>query len=282
MINVIATGKGGVGKTTTVSTLATALARSGKSVLVLDTDPSMNLAMTLGLPYMEMPTITENKHELSRELDDAEDTTGFGRKIIDSYSRVNADGVRVIVMGSIPEEGNGCLCSAISIVKILLAYVESDACPDRYDVAIVDSQAGPEILGRGLAKDFDINLVLTEPTPKSMEVSRQVIALAKNMGIRRNIVVVNKSESEDDAAKVSERTSVLEKDVICVRYDRCVVEADRSNRLLLDVFPGSAALGDILKITALLDTEGIQHVRIHSIHERQRRREHRGHQHHQV
>ena len=48
MLKVIATGKGGVGKTTTISTLATMFSREGTKVLVFDTDPSMNLAMTLG------------------------------------------------------------------------------------------------------------------------------------------------------------------------------------------------------------------------------------------
>ncbi|MBR6911063.1 MAG: AAA family ATPase [Candidatus Methanomethylophilaceae archaeon] len=65
MLRIISTGKGGVGKTTTISTLATMMAKEGRKVLVFDTDPSMNLAMTLGIPYQDVPTFTENKEEIS-------------------------------------------------------------------------------------------------------------------------------------------------------------------------------------------------------------------------
>ncbi len=50
MKKVIATGKGGVGKTTTLSTLSYLLAKDGRKVIVFDTDPSMNLALTFGIP----------------------------------------------------------------------------------------------------------------------------------------------------------------------------------------------------------------------------------------
>ena len=248
MLRIITTGKGGVGKTTTISTLATMMAREGRKVLVFDTDPSMNLAMTLGLPYLEVPTITENKGRINEELDEAEDAVDICREILEKYSRVNRDGVRVIVMGAIPDEGSGCLCSAISIVKIVLGYVSSDECPERYDVAFVDSQAGPEILGRGLAKDFDCNLILTEPTPKSAEVSRQVATLAKNLGIARSLLVINKSESEDDRARISSLVGIPVEDSLRVRFDRSVMEADKKDACLLDAFPECDAINDIRMI----------------------------------
>jgi len=248
MLKIISTGKGGVGKTTTISTLATMMAREGKKVLVFDTDPSMNLAMTLGLPYLEVPTITENKSIINEELDENDDTTQVCRDILEKYSRVNRDGIRVLVMGAIPDEGNGCLCSAISIIKIVLGYVDSDACPDRYDVAFVDSQAGPEILGRGLAKDFDCNLVLTEPTPKSAEVSRQVASLAKNLGIAKSLLIINKSEDNKDIDRISGLVGIPVECSLRVRYDRSVIEADKEDTCLLDGFPGCDAINDIRTI----------------------------------
>ena len=51
----VANQKGGVGKTTTVASLAGALARQGKRVLMVDTDPHASLGYYLGIDSEEVP-----------------------------------------------------------------------------------------------------------------------------------------------------------------------------------------------------------------------------------
>ncbi|MBM7073908.1 AAA family ATPase [Shewanella sp. 202IG2-18] len=51
----IANQKGGVGKTTTVVTLAGVLVKQGKRVLVIDTDPHASLGYYLGVDPEEVP-----------------------------------------------------------------------------------------------------------------------------------------------------------------------------------------------------------------------------------
>ena len=245
MMRVIATGKGGVGKTTIVSTLSRLLKKEGMNVLVFDTDPSMNLAMTLGIPFKEIATLAEDKAAISEEIEDHHDEIDVDR-IISEHSAESSDGVKVVIMGTIPSGGSGCLCSPISLVKVIIQSLIFD--PKGYDIVIVDSQAGPEILGRGLATYFDCNLVVTEAMPKAMEVTRQVLKLSNDLKIRRTWVVLNKMEGEQDLLMVAQELGIDPADILKIRSDDAVRLADRNSSSILDDDPGSPVVRDIGRI----------------------------------
>jgi CO dehydrogenase maturation factor len=245
MIRVIATGKGGVGKTTIVSTLSRLLAEEGKKVLLFDTDPSMNLAMTLGIPFNEISTLTDDKATIAEEIEEHESKIDVD-KMISEHSAITRDGVRVVIMGTIPSGGSGCLCSPISIVKVIVQALTHDS--RGYDIVIVDSQAGPEILGRGLATSFDCNLVVTEAMPKAIEVTRQVLKLSKDLKIKNVILVLNKMEGRKDLEMIERQLSIDPDDVITIRRDDAVRLADRNSTSILDYCPGSPTIKDIEKL----------------------------------
>ncbi|MDW5563459.1 MAG: AAA family ATPase [Methanomassiliicoccus sp.] len=243
MMKIIATGKGGVGKTTIVSTLSRLLAKGGKKVLVFDTDPSMNLAMTLGIPFRDIATLTEDKAAISEELDGCHDEELDIDEIIAEHSADTVDGVKVVIMGTIPSGGSGCLCSPISLVKVIIQSLSDE--PRGYDIVIVDSQAGPEILGRGLATCFDCNLVVTEAMPKAMEVTRQVLRLSNDLQISRSLLVLNKLENEADLDMVRRELKLDRKDIVTIRSDDAVRKADRNCTSILDDAPSSLVVKDI-------------------------------------
>lgn len=257
MKKIIATGKGGVGKTTIIATLANLLARDGYRVLVVDTDPSMNLAMSLGIPFTRLAKIADNKAEIRDQLGagdgdeapghvhaPADDATVEG--IIAEYTVMSVNKVRVMVMGTIPYGGAGCICSSIALVKLIIGALERTQAS--LDFIIVDSQAGSEVMGRGLAADYDYNLVVTEATPKALDVARHMIRLAKDIGVKKQLVIVNKVENFSEVMIVSKELGAVADDVYPVVYDKKVLEADRQARLVLDYAPESMAIVNIRSI----------------------------------
>jgi CO dehydrogenase maturation factor len=204
----------------------------------------MNLAMTLGIPFSDIATLAEDKVAIGSKMGHEHDIDVD--EIINDHSAVTADNVRVVIMGTIPSGGSGCLCSSISLVKVLVESFRNR--PWEYDYIIVDSQAGPEILGRGLATRFDCNLVVTEAMPKAMEVTRQVFKLSEDLDIRRTVLVLNKVEHEEDVQRVQTELRSMPDLIMTIRNDASVREADRESISLLDFKPSPAAVEDMVRI----------------------------------
>ena len=253
MKKIIVTGKGGVGKTTIIATLSRLLAREGQRVLVIDCDPSMNLAMSLGISLSDVLPLAENKaniHErLGMDMDDEQEPAHDKIEIdevLEDYIIKTIDGVKLIVMGTIPFGGSGCLCSSIALVKLLIGYITSGS--EDNDFVMVDAQAGVEIFGRGLASEFDFTLVITEPMPKAVEVTRHVMKLSRDLGIKKQIVIVNKVEDGTEYEKISRELEFNPDQMYSVRYDKKVIEADKKGLLILDYAPHASVVEDIQSI----------------------------------
>lgn len=256
MKKIIFTGKGGVGKTTILSNLVRMLANEGHKILAIDCDPSMNLAMSLGIPLSEITSLAEDKtlvqQQLEKELRDREhdedddEEHEHGEVSVGSlsdYFMKTQDGVSLVVMGTIPYGGAGCLCAPISLVKMLIYYLSSGS--GDYDYIIVDSQAGVEIFGRGLASEFDLSLVVTEPTPKSLEVAKHGTKLARDLGVKKQVAIVNKVEDQEDLELASQELKGCVEKIFSIRYDNSVKNADKKGVLLLDSYPDAPVLKDI-------------------------------------
>ena len=251
MKKIIITGKGGVGKTTIIATLSRLLARDGHRVLVIDCDPSMNLALSLGVSLSDVHPLAENKADIHERLglgmDKEEHTHGNGIEIdgvIEDYIVKTQDGVKLIVMGTIPYGGSGCLCSSIALVKLLIGYITAGD----NDFVMVDSQAGVEIFGRGLASEFDFTFAVTEPMPKAVEVTRHVMKLSRDLGVKKQIVIVNKVEDGTECETISRELDCNADQMYSVRYDRNVIEADKKGLLILDYAPQASVVEDIQRI----------------------------------
>ena len=187
-------GKGGVGKTTLVASLAKRLAALDRPVIAVDTDPDGNLAAALGVSEDAAPEPIAHMRELILERTDAQDQGGglifkLNPDVADLPDRfaVDADGVDLLVLGTVETGGKGCMCPEATMLKALMQHlllrVESDV--------ILDMEAGLEHMGRASATGVDAMIAVVEPGMRSVQTAKRIQELARDIGIDRIFVVVN-------------------------------------------------------------------------------------------
>ena len=208
-LRVVVTGKGGVGKTTLVATLARLLARDGRRVLAVDADAQLNLAAALGIPKEEAEGLVPLSHdaEYVAEKTGARPGEGWGLMfrldpdvddVVDRFGRRAPDGVRLLAMGTLTTAGTGCLCPENTLLAETIRAIglrEGEA-------IVMDTQAGVEHFGRAIARGFGHAVVVTDPTYSGIRVALAASGLAIQLGIPNVHLVVNRTRGQDDRDRV--------------------------------------------------------------------------------
>ena len=196
-------GKGGVGKTTLAGVMARILAKRGRKVLAIDADPDSNLASAIGLPkealaklspIASMTSMIEERTgakkgtfgsvlKLNPKVDDLPDEMG-----------VNYEGIRLLLLGCIPQGGGGCFCPENVLLKNLVRHL----LVKREEALIIDMEAGLEHLGRGSTGQVDALIIVVEPGQRAMNTARQIKKLGEDLKIKNMMIVGNKVNSEED------------------------------------------------------------------------------------
>lgn len=233
-------GKGGVGKSTVAGTLARLYAADGYRVLAVDADSDANLASAIGLPaelLREVRTIATER-ELIEERTGAKVRT-FGQMfklnpevsdIAERYA-VRHRGVDLLVLGAVRQAAGGCACPESVLLKSLVLHLVLK----RDEMVILDMEAGIEHLGRGTALGVDLMLAVVEPGQRSVATAHRVQEMARDLGIHRFGVVLNKSvtPAEDGAWIAAEFAPGTLLGVIPL--DGRIAGADRSGLSLVDL-----------------------------------------------
>jgi CO dehydrogenase maturation factor len=190
------TGKGGVGKTTIAALLAEASLRHGNRVIAVDADPDANLAPTLGYPDPASIVPLCDRKELINERVGSGGMIRLNPRVDDLIDTLGVDinGIRLMVLGTIPKGGSGCFCSPSALLKAFLVHVLT--LPEEW--VILDMEAGLEHLGRGSSGNVDCLLVVVEPSRRSLETAQRIRLLAADLGIKKVCAVANKITSAED------------------------------------------------------------------------------------
>ncbi len=202
-MKIAVSGKGGAGKTTLAGVMARVLANRGKKIIAIDADPDSNLASAIGIDETSLASV---KPLASMEEFIAE-RTGARKGQYGSFFQLNPrvddipekfsltkEGVRLIILGNIPQGGGGCFCAENALLRSLLSHVMIE----RDDYVIVDLEAGLEHLGRATTEYIDALIVVVEPGRRSFQTARQVRKLADDIGLKKVYVVGNKVADQHD------------------------------------------------------------------------------------
>ena len=202
-------GKGGVGKTTIVAWLGDYLARSGKTVWMVDADTALSLGQASGLERSRMPEALFARKELLEErirpaggamMDLNPHVSDLPESLFvplplgePAFPGVTPGEKRLLVMGALSNAGGGCACDSNALLKALLAHLVLE----REEWVLVDMEAGVEHLGRGTVAHVDRLLVISEPSMRSLETAAQVGRMARDLGLSRQVLILNQATPED-------------------------------------------------------------------------------------
>ena len=212
-------GKGGSGKTTVSALFCASAARNGRRLLAIDADINMHLGEKLGFPPMAAENYLSSagpKEAIRRHLmgsnarvaslaqflkttPPAEGSALFhlaaADERLDRYA-LHRGTMRFMVVGTYSEEAIGASCyhTQLAILENILSHTVDDD-----GIIVVDMVAGVDAFANSLHAQFDLLVVVVEPTRSSLEVYDNFLKLAQEAGVADAVAVVgNQIESPED------------------------------------------------------------------------------------
>ncbi len=225
---VVASGKGGVGKTTIAANLAVAFALFGKRVAVLDADVVMaNLEIILGLKNPPVALIDVLK----------------GRLDIRDVMYEGPEGVKIIPAGITLDGFNE---ENMEMLKAALREIPKDI-----EILVIDAPAG-----RDAAMVMDEGqevIIVTTPQVSSVSDALKMKLLAERMGATTIGAIMNMVEGKARELTIQEVENTLDTNVIAVLpEDEVVKEALAYEEPFVLRYPYSEPTREIMRLAAQL------------------------------
>ena len=192
-------GKGGSGKSTITSLLAKNLETQSYRVLVVDADESnFGLSAQLGLAdAVELMEQIGGKRAVKNKMGRVVD--GHKAPVFDQTWRIEdipkeslsqKGNLYLLQIGKVKHFDEGCACPMGVLSKDFLNHLT--LAPK--DIAIIDTEAGIEHLGRGVATAVDLIIGIIDPSYESIKLSKKIAAMADESN-KPIYFIINKADA---------------------------------------------------------------------------------------
>lgn len=243
-------GKGGAGKSSIAGIFARLLARDGRRVLALDSDPMPGLAYSLGVPSRDAGIPAE----AVEEYDDDDGRRRYRLRpgldasaAIEQYSTVSPDGVRLLQLGK-ARGVKGENSHSHHAYQLIIDNLPAE------DWSVVgDLPGGTRQAFFGWGRFARTVLVVAEPTPASLLSARRLARLAQHSSAPRVVAVANKTRGDADVRLVGRGTGLQV--VGTVPYDDAQRDADRQGVALLDLDSTTPMVSAVASLALSLTAE---------------------------
>lgn len=242
-MNVAFVGKGGAGKSAISGTFARLLARQGRPVLAIDSDPLPGMAFSLGLAIETTPPIPADATVERQEGDPPGPRWRLRDGIdpgtaIDEWSVEAPDGVRFLQFGKVSAEADSNL---LWRAQIAFRFVLARLPEGRWDV-VGDLPGGTRQAFTGWGDYARTVLVVVEPSKKSLLSARRLARMAHldEDAPKQVFAVASKVRQPGDVDMIATGTGL--EVVAVVPWDEELATAERQQRAPLDAAPECPAV----------------------------------------
>jgi CO dehydrogenase maturation factor len=229
-------GKGGSGKTTTISLLLAALLRQGKlrDILVIDADPDANLARTLGVEVTW--TVGNLVDKRKKELDEL-GGSGTKMRFLVWDALCQGPGFDLLVMGR--SSGEGCYCSVNTVLGSIFEDIVS-----KYECVLIDFDAGIEHFSRRACNPADTLIITCDPSRLSFDTAGRIVELVRELSLPyERIYTLGCRYTPEQRPRFYEMTARAGLTPLgLIEYDLDIVDRNLTGKSLLDLDHNSPAM----------------------------------------
>ncbi|MDD5416532.1 MAG: cell division ATPase MinD [Candidatus Aenigmarchaeota archaeon] len=226
----VISGKGGVGKTTTVTNLGLALMKQGKSVIILDANVTTpNLSLHLGIPFYPVTL-----HDVLKGKADASEAI---------YE--HSSGLRIIPASL--KTDDLAETSIEKLNKVLMNLL------GRADIIIVDAAAGLGKEALAAVNVADELVIVTNPELPAVTDALKTVKVAEQFGTKVLGVVVNRMRGLKHELPLDDIQSMLEIPIISVIPEDIAVPRSISEKIpVVHHRPTSKSAREFRKLAATI------------------------------